>query len=173
MLGLTACAWLAAEGRVAIACDRDERRLEQAKRFGAAHTALPRDLPELVRAVTATRGADAAFELSGSADSAALSLEVLRIGGTAVWVGSVFPTPAVPVLPEMVVRRCLTVTGVHNYAPADLMAAVTFLAENHTQFPFAELVSRTFPLESVPAAFQFAETERPVRVAIRCNAGET
>ncbi|HJZ56919.1 MAG TPA: hypothetical protein VKE74_18260, partial [Gemmataceae bacterium] len=70
--------------------------------------------------------------------------------------------------PELVVRRCLSVTGVHNYAPPDLAAAVTFLAADHARFPFAELVPRSFPLSEVDAAFRFAATRRPVRVAVVC-----
>jgi alcohol dehydrogenase len=70
--------------------------------------------------------------------------------------------------PEAVVRRCLRVAGVHNYAPRHLREAVRFLAENHGRFPFAELVARTFPLDAADEAFRFAEAEKPVRVAVRC-----
>jgi alcohol dehydrogenase len=166
MLGLTACA--AAGAPHVIACDVDDTRLSLARRFGATHAVKPADVIETARAVTAGRGADAALELSGSPAAAALAVDVLRVGGTAVWAGAVLPTPAVAVQPEAVVRRCLTVAGVHNYAPRHLHNAITFLAENHARFPFAELVSRAFELDDVDAAFRYAEGERPVRVAVRC-----
>jgi hypothetical protein len=67
------------------------------------------------------------------------------------------------------VRRWLTITGVHNYTPADLAAAVQFLAANHERYPFAELVSKSFPLADVNDAFQFAEAEHPVRIAVECG----
>lgn len=169
MLGLTACAWLDALGAVAVACDVSDSRLAQAARFGARHLAKPDAIVPLVKRLTNGRGADAALELSGSADASAAALEVLRVGGTAVWAGTVSPAPAVPVLPETVVRRCLTLTGVHNYAPTDLAAAVEFLTANHERYPFAELVSRAFPLGAVNEAFHFAEAERPVRVAVECR----
>jgi putative phosphonate catabolism associated alcohol dehydrogenase len=169
MLGLTTCAWASARGFSVIACDSDSTRLEQAKRFGATQTANPSTLHELVQASTAGRGADLVHELSGSPLAAKLSLDVLRIGGTAVWVGTVFPTDPVFLLPEVIVRRCLSVTGIHNYKPADLACAISFLTENHQRFPFAELVARTFPLDSVTQAFEFAERERPIRVAIQCQ----
>src|SRR5262249_54102875 len=117
--------------------------LSRATRFGARHLAKPDALPDLVKALSGGRGADAALELSGSPAAVAAALDLLRIGGTAVWAGTVSPTDPVPVLPEAVVRRCLTITGVHNYAPADLAAAIEFLAANHERYPFAELVSRT------------------------------
>jgi putative phosphonate catabolism associated alcohol dehydrogenase len=169
LLGLTSCAWAFSNGFTVIACDVDDARLLQAKQFGASQTAKPATLPELIRACTDGRGADLAFELSGSPLAAKLSLDVLRIGGTAVWVGTVFPTDPVSVLPEEIVRRCLTVTGIHNYKPVDLSSAIAFLSANHNRFPFAELVARTFPLDSVTEAFEFAERERPIRVAIQCQ----
>jgi alcohol dehydrogenase len=123
----------------------------------------------MVKELTQGRGADVALELSGSAHASRSALDVLRIGGTAVWAGAVFPTPPVSIEPETVIRRCLTITGVHNYAPQDLAAAVQFLADNHARYPFAELVAKSFPLADVNAAFRFAETERPVRVAVACD----
>lgn len=169
LLGLTACAWAESLGLTAIACDVSDARLAQAARFGARHLAKPDALADLVKSVTRGRGADVALELSGSPEASRAAVEVLRIGGTAVWVGAVFPTEPVPLFPEQVIRRCLTVTGVHNYAPHDLAAAVRFLAANHARFPFAELVSRSFPLGEVNDAFAFAEAERPVRVAVACG----
>ena len=169
MLGLTACAWADSLGLTAIACDVSDSRLSQAARFGARHLAKPDALVDLVNSVTHGRGADLALELSGSPDACRASLDVLRVGGTAVWVGAVFPTDSVPVFPETVIRRCLTITGVHNYAPQDLATAVEFLEANHSRYPFAELVSKSFPLAEVNEAFRFAEAERPVRVAVACQ----
>ncbi|AMV29781.1 Alcohol dehydrogenase [Gemmata sp. SH-PL17] len=169
MLGLTACAWADALGMTAIACDVSDSRLAQAARFGARHLAKPDAVADLVKSLAQARGADLALELSGAPDASRAALDVLRVGGTAVWVGAVFPTAPVSIEPEMIVRRCLTVTGIHNYAPRDLAAAVEFLAANHTRFPFAELVSKSFPLAEVNEAFRFAEAERPVRVAVACD----
>jgi alcohol dehydrogenase len=166
MLGLTACAWAAIDGHTVVACDVSTDRSLQAGRFGPTHAVKPPDVVELVQSLTEGRGADLGFEMSGSPAAAKLSLDVLRIGGTAVWVGAVSPTDPVSVHPETIVRRCLTVTGIHNYAPRDLAAAVAFLANHHTRFPFAELVTRTFPLHDATAAFHFAEAEHSVRVAV-------
>jgi alcohol dehydrogenase len=169
MLGLTACAWADSLGLVAIACDVSDNRLSQATRFGARHLAKPDALADVVKELTDGRGADVALELSGSADASRAAIDVLRIGGTAVWAGAVFPTQPVSVMPETVIRRCLTIIGVHNYTPQDLALAVQFLANNHARYPFAELVARSFPLSEVNDAFRFAETERPVRVAVACG----
>ncbi len=166
MLGLTACAWADSTGLTVIACDISDHRLDEAARFGAHHRTKPEQLPELVKEITQGRGADFALELSGSPEGACSTVEQLRIGGVAVWVGAVFPTPPVALVPEQLVRRCLTITGVHNYAPRDLATAVAFLAANHRHYPFAELVARTFPLTQVNEALAFAEKEQPLRVAV-------
>lgn len=169
MLGLTACAWLDSLGATAVACDVSAPRLELARRFGARVAVGPHELAGAVRAATAGRGADAALELSGAPEAAGAALEVLRVGGAAVWAGAVFPTAAVPVVPEFVIRRCLALRGVHNYAPADLHAAVAFLEANHPRYPFAGLVARAFPLAAANEALAFAAAERPVRVAVDCG----
>jgi putative phosphonate catabolism associated alcohol dehydrogenase len=169
MLGLTACAMAATRGYTVIGCEVDEARVALAERFGAAQVAKPSAITDLVRAATGNRGADLVLEITGSPSSAQLSLDLLRIGGTAVWVGAVFPTEPVPVAPELIVRRCLTVRGIHNYGPADLASAIEFLSEHQARYPFEELVPHTFSLDSVTAAFEFAEERRPIRVAIQCE----
>jgi alcohol dehydrogenase len=168
MLGLTACAALRAIPNVetVIACDSSDSRLSLAGGFGATHAARPDSLLERARQLTHGRGVDLALELSGSPAAAALSLDVLRTGGTAVWAGAVRPTEAVPVHPETIVRKCLSLHGVHNYAPLHLQQAVEFLAAHGERFPFAQLVERCISLEDVNEAFAFAEKERPIRVAV-------
>ena len=97
-----------------------DSRLSLAVRFGAAHTATPDDVVELAKLLTAGRGADLALEASGSPAAVARSLDVVRVGGQASWIGTVSPTAAVPVDPEAVVRKCLSIRGFHNYRPRNL-----------------------------------------------------
>lgn len=169
MLGLSACAVLAARRADAVvACDVSDARLSLAARFGATHAARPEDVAGLVRSLTDGRGADLAVEASGSPTAVAASLDVLRVGGRAAWLGTVSPTAPVPIDPEAVVRKCVAVEGVHNYAPWHLSNAVGYLSNALARFPFAELVAKTFPLDAADEAFRFAEAEKPVRVAVRC-----
>ena len=81
-------------------------------------------------------------------------------------VGSVFPTPAVPVVPEKIVRQHLTVRGIHNYAPDDLAQSIAFMADHADRFPFASLVAQSFPLRDAEHAMAFALENKPHRVAI-------
>ena len=93
-------------------------------------------------------------------------MNAANIGGTIVLVGSVSPAVTVAVDPERIVRRLLSIHGVHNYRPGDLVTAVRFLEEYHQQFPFADLVQKAFSLADVNEAFQFAVKNRPIRVAV-------
>src|SRR5262249_49856991 len=127
MLGLTACAWARAQGAAqVIACDIAPQRLATAKTFGATHTSIPNDLSQTVQDLTAGHGVDVAIELTGSPEAFETFLPLLRIGGTVVLIGAVFPSRPVPLLMEQVVRRCLTLRGMHNYAPRNLQAAIDF-----------------------------------------------
>lgn len=171
MLGLSACALARSRGaKEVIVCDIDDARLQLAEKFGATHcvnvSGDPEALAKVVNQVTDNRGVDLAIELSGANASIEAGLKRLRIGGRYVLVGSVFPADDVPVSAEWVVRRWLNIHGVHNYAPEDLAAAVTFLAEQHTNYPLAELVSASFPLEESDEAFRYTLTQRPHRVAV-------
>ncbi|MCB9881803.1 MAG: zinc-binding dehydrogenase [Planctomycetes bacterium] len=171
MLGLTACALAKVQGaRHVVLVDVDPVRLARGERFGADSTiqvGAGLDVREHVSALSDGRLADAVFEMSGAAPAVSSSLVLARTGGTVTWVGAVSPTPAVLVVPQDVVRRCLTVRGVHNYHPRDLGQALRFLEKNHARFPFAELVSTPFALDAVDDAFEEARTGAFLRVAVQ------
>jgi threonine dehydrogenase-like Zn-dependent dehydrogenase len=96
---------------------------------------------------------------------------LVRVGGTFVLVGTVAPTPAVGFEPEQIVRRLLTIRGVHNYVPRDLVTAVDFLAGPGRAFPFAELVAESHALKDVQTAFERALDPSKLRVAVRPGVG--
>ncbi len=168
-LGLTACALSRAAGASAVvACDPNPARRARATEFGATHLAPPDAalLADAVAGVTAGRGADAVLELSGAADAVRAGLTLARVGGTVVLAGTVSPTAPVPLDPEAVVRRLLTIRGVHNYAPADLAAAVDFLAGPGRAVPFSTLTGPSFRLADAEAAFAHAHAHPGTRVAV-------
>ena len=144
MLGVTAVAMAADAGAHVIAVDPDPAARERAARFGAA---------EVSDGAAQADGIDIAVELSGSAVAVRGCLDSLAVGGTAVLVGSVAPGPPVSIDPERLVRGLHTVVGVHNYRPADLQAAVDFLAARHRDHPFAELVVGRHALDRLDSVF--------------------
>jgi alcohol dehydrogenase len=169
LLGLTAAAW-ARQRRAShvIVCDVHEQRLGLARTFGATHV-LQADAPDIrqrIRDLTDGRGVDVALEMSGAVQAVLDGIEALRYGGHAVWIGSVFPAQAPGFCPERVVRKHLTIHGVHNYRPDDLQAALAFLASHHERYPFANLVSRPYPLDAIAEAFTAACGGTVTRVAV-------
>jgi alcohol dehydrogenase len=169
VLGVTACAMARAGGaRAVLASDFDPASLERASAFGATHVLAAR-LEELAAGVadaTDGRGADVVLELAGAPTSVAAGLELVRIGGVLILAGTVAPTGNVALNPEKVVRRLLTIRGVHNYHPHDLDAALRFLAGPGREFPFEKLVAATFPLDQAEDAFAHAHSRPGVRVAV-------
>lgn len=144
--------------------DINAQRLEQATGFGANETHLLAD-----SAVKLPGGIDIAFDMSGSADAMENSLDTLATGGIAVWIGAVFNTRKVQIDAESVVRRLITIKGLHNYNFEDFVYAVDFINRNHQVFPFEKVVSKEFSLLETNEAFQYAVAHKPLRVGIHLN----
>lgn len=169
MLGCTAAAMARTAGASGVvAVDVDDRRLEIVSRFGATGTVKAGPVvAEVVAEETEGRGADVVLELSGVSSAAADAVDQLRVGGQLILVGSVSPSDSIALDPEMVVRRLLTIRGVHNYSPRDLQRAVEFLEAAQADWPLAELVEAEFGLEAVNEAFEHAIHHQSFRVAVR------
>jgi alcohol dehydrogenase len=172
MLGLTATAATRVAGAASvIVADCHPRRVGLAEQFGATHAVLTdmniSRLANAVASLTHNRGADFVFEFSGTPQAVVTSIQICRVGGSLTLVGSVFPTDPVPLPPEQLVRRLLTLRGVYNYAPQDLIDGLNLLAAYQKTYDFAGLVEASFPLDQVDEAFHFANAQRPVRVAVR------
>lgn len=160
MLGLTACAMAEVSQAATISlCDPDESRRQRAMAFGA----------NAISGQVNSDDFDCVFEMSGHPSAVETAVRSAAIGGKIVLVGSVSPSPPVSVDPERIVRRLLTISGVHNYIPQDLVRAVDFLTEQQLRYPFADLVERSWSLSDVNAAFAYAQQQRPIRVAVVPN----
>jgi alcohol dehydrogenase len=168
MLGLTAAAMARWLGAASVVCvDPDAARRARAMQFGATAAIDPADVAGFAPDGKERYGFDAVVELSGNPAAVEAVIASARIGGSVVLVGSVFPTRGVEVLPEQIVRRQLTLRGVHNYAPRNLLAAVQFLAEEHRRWPFAELVSDWLPLDRATEAFERSAREKAIRIGVK------
>src|SRR4029079_12882692 len=95
-----------------------------------------------------------AIDYTGSTDALGAALARLDIGGALVIAGSVTPAPALAVDPEQVVRRWLTITGVHHYAPRPLHQAVRFLDRTLHRHPWHRLVTDPVPLADLSDALR-------------------
>ncbi|WP_233201930.1 alcohol dehydrogenase catalytic domain-containing protein [Cryobacterium sp. Y11] len=175
MLGVTACAMATDAGALVVVSDPDAIRRQLALAFGAAAVAdpsAPCESPTGVASVLAAlQDAGAAeptiaLELSGARSAVQTTIDLIGTGGVVVLVGSVSPGEHVALDPESIVRRLITLRGVHNYTPGDLQTAVDYLRGAWHRHPFSALVGTTFPLEKADAALALAATARYPRVGI-------
>lgn len=166
MLGVTACAMAKFYGaKLVIVCDTNEKRLLKACEFGADQSTLPAGLSDVVSNLTAGLGVDIIFELTGAPVAFENAFECVGIGGKIILVGSVFPSSPVCLPMEIVVRKLLSIIGVHNYVPEDLAKALEFLNQTR-HLPWESLVGKWFKLSDVDLAFQLAQSPEYYRVGI-------
>jgi putative phosphonate catabolism associated alcohol dehydrogenase len=141
MLGLGAVAAAACAGASSVtAVDPSAVRRQLAQRLGATDAR-----PSAVDAATC----DVLLEFSGSSAALQHALRALDVQGVAVLAGSVAPDAPIAVDPEAVVRRQLSILGVHNYEPRHLTAALNFLHETGDRFPWPDLVAEPRPLDEI------------------------
>lgn len=171
LLGVYACAMLSLRGVANVfCCDLSDQRLALIEEFGGmALRADPEHWPEVAAHLNAASGGgvDLVVEVTGSPAAIPQGVEVLRPGGTYVWAGMVHPETTLALTGEDVVRKCLTIRGVHNYAPPDLAAALKFLTETQHRFPYRKLVSPPLPLALLGEAVELARRREWLRVSVR------
>lgn len=166
MLGVTACAMAKFYGaKLVIVCDTNEKRLIKACEFGADQCTLPASLSDVVSNLTDGLGVDIIFELTGAPVAFENAFECVGIGGKIILVGSVFPSAPVGLQMEMVVRKLLSIEGVHNYVPEDLAKALDFLNQTR-HLPWESLVGKWLRLSDVDLAFQLAQSPEYYRVGV-------
>lgn len=168
MLGLSACAMAKEAGaNTVFAMDINENRLEKSKQFGVdaiINSTLP--FTEQLEKSNSLGGIDIVIETSGVPSAIENTIQMLNIGGTIVLVGSVFSQRDISVNAEVLVRKLLTIKGLHNYIHQDLGYAIDFLSKNNKTYPFEKLVEKEFSLKELDAAFEYAHTNSCFRVGI-------
>lgn len=173
MLGTTACAMLDSLGATVATSDLKPLRLRHAQLFGSSREldagVSIEDFTAEARSATKEHGFDVVLEVAGHNASVERALSACRIGGTCVLAGSVFPQNSLSVSSEDIVRRMLTIRGVHNYAPGHLLKAREFLTGEAHRYPFESLIEAKFPLDAVNSAFPFALEIAPYRVMVCPN----
>lgn len=162
LLGLTACAMARQAGASNITClEPDPHRRDRALAFGATAAVAPNDL--------GLDEFDVFLELSGANAAWELAFDRLALGARAVLIGAVFPGPDTRINMERIVRRMITIRGIHNYAPRHLEAAISFLAEHGRHVPLAEMVSEWFDLADHVNALKAASLPGATRIGFRNN----
>jgi S-(hydroxymethyl)glutathione dehydrogenase/alcohol dehydrogenase len=139
-----------------IAIDRVARKLEMATQFGATDVidASSVDAIEMVRQMTAGRGADVTFEAVGATPLQADCVEAARPGGKAVLVGLSAMGSSTPLSGAKIVRQEKTVIGSY-YGTAHAARDFPFLLDLYAagKLQLDRLVSRTYELTEINTAF--------------------
>jgi alcohol dehydrogenase len=153
--------------RLVLGIDGVTARREMARRFGADLALDPGDaLADRVREAAQRDGVDVVIEVCGVAAALRDGLALLRVGGRYVVAGLVMPDSEVTLDADLIVRRWITIRGVHNYHPRHLVQALEFVAQARSRFPFRDLVQARFALPDVTAAFAEAADRSVVRAAV-------
>ncbi|MDH3636570.1 MAG: zinc-binding dehydrogenase [Gammaproteobacteria bacterium] len=172
LLGLYGCAIAKARGaRRVIGLDAVADRLEIAKRFGADVTfdvnAVPEeDLVSVVRANCPPDGADVCIEVCGHPGVVSTGIKMLRTGGRYIIAGLVNPDANMNIDGNEILRKMITIKGIHNYHPRQLIQALDFVMTNRDRYPFADIVDSKFSLEQLDEAFTRASDHSVLRAAI-------
>lgn len=171
LLGLYGAALAKSRGaRYVIGLDVHGTRRAQSHRFGVDLALDPtmdkEQLLETIRAHCQPEGPDAVVEVCGVADAITLGLDMVRVGGTYVIAGLVSPGAHVTIDANRIVRKMLTLRGVHNYHPRHLIEALDFVVTNKSRYPFFELVDACYSLDQVTQAMADASSQRVLRAAI-------
>jgi putative phosphonate catabolism associated alcohol dehydrogenase len=109
---------------------------------------------------------DAIIEVAGVPEVIEEGLALLRPGGTYVLAGMVHDDTALKLKGVDLVRGCLTLVGVHNYAAHHLEEGIAFLRRAKADFPWDKLVSPPIPLSKIDEAFALSQSREWPRVSV-------
>jgi threonine dehydrogenase-like Zn-dependent dehydrogenase len=123
-------------------------------------------LLRLIQSICRPAGADVVLEVCGDPAAIPFGIEMLRVGGCYVLGGVVNPDALVTIDANLLLRKLLTLRGVHNYHPRNLIEALDFVLSNRQRFPFHDLVDAKYPLQRVGEAMADAAERRVLRAAI-------
>lgn len=173
LLGIYAAAWLKYQMHMqhVFVVDVNEERLALAERFGGTPLKITSEgnFEEREAAIRALcpRGVDVVVEMAGRPEVVSEGVKLLRNGGHYSFVGMVHPQSALSaVTGENLIRKCLTIRGVHNYSPWHLDEAIHFIRTHKDRLPFEDLVGVTYGLDDINAAVAAAYSGQHARVAV-------
>ena len=172
-LGLFATAVAKARGasRVVV-IDAVADRLDLAKSFGADEVISLAEFPEAGDRVRRARdlvgglGADVVVEVVGTPSVVPEGLKMLGLGGRYLEIGNISAGKTYEADPSRLVMANKSMIGVSLYEPAALSQALGFLSAHQDSLPLDRLVTTSFPLEEINAAFEAADKRQVVRASI-------
>jgi|TARA_B110000467_G_scaffold161730_1_gene183423 alcohol dehydrogenase len=174
-LGLYACAFSKQLGcKTVIALDNDQNRLELSKEFGAdilLNVNTEKDIVSKIQDITKTHGADYVIEVTGNPDVISDGIKFLRIGGSYILLGAIYPGSKVTLDSSLILTKCLNISGMHNYAPVHLKNAIELVQQSKNKYPYEKIVGPNFEFskDGVEKAFNSLNSKESLRPAIVPN----
>lgn len=162
-IGLMSLALLKYRGaKHVIVSDATDYRLEVAKQMGADSTINPRTekFNDKIAQITSGKGCDYSIEAVGIAPTAQNSLEALKIGGSAIWIGNAEKTVEVPM--QKIVTMELKIIGNYVYDLEGFSESLRLLSEK--QIDASPLITHTYRLEDGAQAFKDLESNADGRM---------
>lgn len=127
-LGIQAALMARSSGARMVVCveSRAERR-GGANRMGIL-TIAPESMSLILPDVTDGALVDTYLELAGHVSDFPQLMQHMAIGATIVFAGAVFTSPALPLDMEAIIRKCITLKGIHNYRSEHLVRGLAFVS---------------------------------------------
>lgn len=153
------------------ATDVFAERLELAGEFGArllldASATSPEERIARVHEATDGLGVDVVVDCTGLAEPFAEALELVRPGGAVVEAGAFVDLGPIPVNPNRIVVKGLTVLGVGGEVLDQYGSALRVLARHRERLPFARAITHRVPLEGVAEAIELSQTGAAMKVLV-------
>lgn len=163
-VGLNLVQMATAMGARVVAVDVDRRKLEWARRLGAADTLEPAAVDRVDKEIRRCTGggADVAFEAVGRPETQKLALDCLRTGGRAVFVG--YSPQEMSLNSGRVMFRELEIRGSLGCRPVDYPRVVELVRQGRIRL--AEIVTHRFPLEEIDRAFDTLRSGDAIRSVV-------
>ncbi len=174
-LGLYACAFSKELGtKTVIAIDIEKQRLELSKEFGADIVINPnieKDVTSKIQEITEGRGADYVIEVTGNPNVISNGIEFLRIGGSYILLGAIYPGNKVTIDSSAIITKCLNISGMHNYGPIHLKNTIDLVRQSKNKYPYEKIVGPTFEFskDGLEKAFNSLNSKESLRPAIIPN----
>jgi L-galactonate 5-dehydrogenase len=151
-IGMGALCAMVRKGATVIALDIDDNKLEIAKKFGAAYTinSAKVDAKARVMELTNNEGVSVAVEAAGTPITFNLALDLVAFAGTIATIG--YSKNETAIKTQMIVSKELNIYGSRN--ALRVFPAVIQMFERKEK-PYADLITRIFPFDQTPEAFQF------------------
>jgi putative phosphonate catabolism associated alcohol dehydrogenase len=169
LLGLYACALLKEQGLEQVFCaDINDDRLKRVTAFGAIPINSRTDKDRVERICKMTNGGvDVVLEVAGTSQIISEGIDLLRPGGFYGFIGMVHPDSKLTFTGEQIIRKCLTIFGIHNYAPIHLDQSIVFLQQTYRKYPYESLISPPYALSELQKAFHAAQSQQWPRISVK------